>query len=267
MATLILLHMLSRVHNRVMSRPIGNFSLNLVVPPSSTTDGTAASGRLAAVVARLYALLMPRSKAFTANVNILNSTPLYPIKDYDRNYLRHGALQTGPGTCIVVDETSLTAGTLNNAGVKNVRVLSRLLQDQILEYDFQFHQMDFQVDNPCVVVSKGKSILPCDLRAVMTVPEDLLPTNLPEPTDDMLAGWRNYLLLSRQLAFDLSQQATEMVSDSLVALRKADPQVNEHTFHVRLTLARLFSVSYLEPDLSPERWQELSEFMSRVTLA
>jgi hypothetical protein len=173
-----------------------------------------------------------------------------------------GCLQLAAGTGLLLDETTMASGVLNDAGVKNVRVLSRVLQEQILQYDFVYHTpLDFNVDIPCVVVSKGKSILPCDLQIAVT--EDGFPEQLPQPSEEMLSAWRKYLLLARQLPFELSD-TSGMVSNSFVALRKEDARMNAASFHVLLTLTRLLAVSYLDVELSAARWDETLQLWREI---
>jgi hypothetical protein len=79
-----------------------------------------------------------------------------------------------------------------------------------LEYDFQYHKMDFQVDTPVVVVSSGKSLLPCDIVMRITGEDDDTKASPSQPDAGMLEAWRCYLQLARRLPFDISQEGTEV---------------------------------------------------------
>lgn len=61
----------------------------------------------------------------------------------------HTHAHTHTGTHLVVDETVLTPGQLNEQGVKNLTALGNLIQWQKLHYDFQYHTSEFE----CNVVS------------------------------------------------------------------------------------------------------------------
>jgi len=111
----------------------------------------------------------------------LNKTSFAPKKDYALNRLApNGAQLQLPsgnillcfslnyqetnsifvtGTVVLIDEISLRPGQLSSTGVKNLSTLSDLLQWQRVDYDFQYHKMEFSVDYPSVVLSDGNSLL------------------------------------------------------------------------------------------------------------
>ena len=55
---------------------------------------------------------------------------------------------------MLVDETALSAGQLNQDGVKNLTALGNVIQWQKLNYDFLYHTAEFHTDLVCVAVSK-----------------------------------------------------------------------------------------------------------------
>ena len=50
------------------------------------------------------------------------------------------------GSHILVDETSLSTGQLNEVGVKNLTALGNIIQWQKLNYDFHYHTVEFLTD-------------------------------------------------------------------------------------------------------------------------
>lgn len=60
-----------------------------------------------------------------------------------------------PGSHILVDETALSAGQLNQDGLKNLTTLGNVIQWQKLNYDFLFHTTEFHTD----LVSKCRHII------------------------------------------------------------------------------------------------------------
>lgn len=81
-------------------------------------------------------------------------------KDYDCNRLTTGLLQLSAHTHLIVDESRLQAGRLDQIGVKNVQALANVVRNQRLPYDFKFYQMDYDTDIPVLIFSEGKSLLP-----------------------------------------------------------------------------------------------------------
>ena len=62
----------------------------------------------------------------------------------------------------------MTDGQLDQAGVKNLTSLGTLITWQKVEYDFKFHNMEYQTDVPCLVISEGRSILPSDVQLMVS---------------------------------------------------------------------------------------------------
>ena len=108
------------------------------------------------------------------NMNTLRFTPK---KDYETNRMQSGKLQfsagvsrlifthafththvhippppppthpsTETGTLLVVDETQLSPGRLNEQGVKNLASLCHLCRWQRIHYDFQYYNTEFSCD-------------------------------------------------------------------------------------------------------------------------
>lgn len=53
-----------------------------------------------------------------------------------------GRLQLPPGALLLLDETNMAAGAINEAGVRSLQALGRVLGDQQLPVDFQFYQVE-----------------------------------------------------------------------------------------------------------------------------
>ena len=68
-----------------------------------------------------------------------------------------GPLQLASGTTLVLDETALSAGALNDRGVRNARALADLATTQELEMDFSFHAMRVPTDVNVVAVSGSRT--------------------------------------------------------------------------------------------------------------
>ena len=61
-------------------------------------------------------------------------------KNYDTNLMEQGYLATlTPGTVLIVDETNMQPGKIINNGVKNIKALATLIEEQAVEMDFQYY--------------------------------------------------------------------------------------------------------------------------------
>jgi len=132
------------------------------------------------------------------------------------------------------------------------------MDSQQLEYDFTYHVTDFAVDLPVLLISNGTSLLKPDLSV------ELKSIQLPPMqtiNSEILQTWRRYLLTSRQLSFNLDQDGSKMVHETIVSYRKHDQGLTEEYFHLLLTIARLLGVSYFEDKLLPVRWDQVKKII------
>ncbi|KAK3553342.1 hypothetical protein QTP70_001370, partial [Hemibagrus guttatus] len=90
----------------------------------------------------------------------MNTQRMVPRKDYTANRLVSGALQLGKNTSLVLDETHLEQGQLDTTGVQNITALGNLISWQKVDYDFNYHQMEFPCNINVLIMSEGRSLLP-----------------------------------------------------------------------------------------------------------
>lgn len=87
-------------------------------------------------------------------------------KDYDNNKLVPTILQLPKHSHLVLDETELEEGQLNDKGILNILCLINLIKFQKLQYDFKVYEMTYDADIPIMTFSKGRSILPVSIVIV-----------------------------------------------------------------------------------------------------
>lgn len=161
-ANYVLCHLISRVYARVSSEVLGKFSLNL-------TCSTVPTELLSDIVKKFYnliELLLPNSCYLPLTVENLNTKSFVPKKDYKTNRLQTGFLQLPKHTHIVLDETKLQTGKLEEAGCIAVADLTELIQTQQLNYDFRFYKIPFLTNFPVLIFGEGKSLLPVSSRFI-----------------------------------------------------------------------------------------------------
>ena len=61
-----------------------------------------------------------------------------PIQDYESNRVISSRLQLAKGTEVVLDETVLVPGRVDEKGIRNLTILGNLIQWQRLDYDFKW---------------------------------------------------------------------------------------------------------------------------------
>ncbi|KAM7385910.1 hypothetical protein PAMP_001953 [Pampus punctatissimus] len=151
-AEYLILHLISNVYTRRDVLPLGKFTLNLSGCPTASSYPE-----------RLYQILqqlVPSSYYLGMSLQNMNQMRLVPKKDYVANRLVSGALQLARNTSLFLDETQLEQGQLDTTGVRNVTALGNVISWQKVDYDFNYHQMEFPCNINVLIASEGRSLLP-----------------------------------------------------------------------------------------------------------
>ncbi|KAM9847821.1 mini-chromosome maintenance complex-binding protein [Aulostomus maculatus] len=253
-AEYLILHLISNVYARRDVLPLGKFTLNLSGCPS-----------VASYTQRLYQIiqqLVPSSYYLGMSLQNMNQMRLVPKKDYVANRLVSGALQLARNTSLFLDETQLEQGQLDTTGVRNVTALGNLISWQKVDYDFNYHQMEFPCNINVLITSEGRSLLPSDCRIHLQsqvtpahMEEYLSSIHMHPQTSSQLNKFRLYLSVARLLDYSISEDVTKSVEDDFVDMRKDDPQsITAEDLHRMLVVARLLCLSLGQTSLSRDTW-------------
>ncbi|KAG2462322.1 MCMBP protein, partial [Polypterus senegalus] len=247
-AEYLLLHLISDVYARHDVLPLGKFTVNLSGCPctSSYTER----------LYRIIQLLVPCSYHLCMTLHNMNSLKFIPHKDYAANRLVSGVLQLARNTSLFVDETQLEQGQLDSTGVQNLAALGNLIMWQKVDYDFNYHRMEFPCNINVLITSEGRSLLPVAPPHLEQYMQSLQDALLPS----LLTKFRVYLSLVRHLEYSISAEVTKAVEDDFVEMRKNEPRsVSAEDLHRMLVVARLLSLSVGQTSLSREWWQRTKE--------
>ncbi|XP_023281706.1 mini-chromosome maintenance complex-binding protein [Seriola lalandi dorsalis] len=253
-AEYLILHLISNVYSRRDVLPLGKFTLNLSGCPT-----------VASYTERLYQILqqlVPSSFYLGMSLQNMNQMRLVPKKDYVANRLVSGALQLARNTSLFLDETKLEQGQLDTTGVRNVTALGNVISWQKVDYDFNYHQMEFPCNINVLIASEGRSLLPSDcqihLQSQVAVPqmeEYMSSIHMHPQASSQLNKLRIYLSVARLLDYSISDELTKSVEDDFVDMRKDDPQsISAEDLHRMLVVARLLSLSLGQTSLSRDSW-------------
>ncbi|KAM4590859.1 mini-chromosome maintenance complex-binding protein [Odontesthes bonariensis] len=253
-AEYLILHLISNVYTRRDVLPLGKFTLNLSGCPV-----------VASYTERLYQIiqqLVPSSHHLSMSLQNMNQMRLVPKKDYVANRLVSGALQLARNTSLFLDETQLEQGQLDTTGVRNVTALGNLISWQKVDYDFNYHQMEFPCNINVLVASEGRSLLPSDCQvhlqpqmAPSQVEEYLSSVHMHPQASSQLNKYRIFLSVARLLDYSISDEVTKLVEDDFVDMRKDDPQsISAEDLHRMLVVARLLSLSLGQTSLCRDNW-------------
>ncbi|XP_034465077.1 mini-chromosome maintenance complex-binding protein [Hippoglossus hippoglossus] len=253
-AEYLILHLISSVYTRRDILPLGKFTLNLSGCPT-----------VASYTERLYQFiqkLVPSSYYLGMSLQNMNQMQLVPKKDYVANRLVSGAVQLARNTSLFLDETKLEQGQLDTTGVRNVTALGNLISWQKVDYDFNYHQMEFPCNINVLIVSEARSLLPSDCQIKVQsqvdpqhMEEYLSSIHMHPQTSSLLNKLRMYLSVARLLDYSISDEMTKSVEDDFVDMRKDDPQsISAEDLHRMLVVARLLSLSLGQTSLSRDSW-------------
>jgi hypothetical protein len=248
-AEYLLLHLVSSVYTRCGIMAVGKFTLNLCGCPSELSFSKRVSDALKNILPKCVNLAM--------TLNNMNTLNFVPKKDYKANRLISGVLQLSDSTELILDETALESGQLNTTGVQNVTALGTLISWQKLEYDFHFYKTDFKSNLQILVLSEGKSMLPCDchikLEASSPQPESLVNT-----AEDLQEMFRMYLGLVRFSSYSITTDMQKALQEDFVKARQQNPSgMTADDFHMHLLVSRLMALSFGSGSLTQELWEKV----------
>ncbi|KFW84765.1 Mini-chromosome maintenance complex-binding protein [Manacus vitellinus] len=252
-AEYLILHLISTVYARRDVLPLGKFTVNL--------SGCPRNSIFTEHIYRIIQQLVPASHRLQMTIENMNHSRFIPHKDYAANRLVTGVLQLASNTSLVVDETQLEQGQLDTTGVHNVTALGNLITWQKVDYDFNYHRMEFPCNINVLITSEGRSLLPSDCQVHLQ--PQIIPPNMEEYMSSLLTAvlpsvlnkFRIYLSLLRLLDYSISDEVTKAVEEDFVEMRKNDPEsITADDLHKTLLVARFLSLSAGQTTLSRERW-------------
>ncbi|CAG9857604.1 unnamed protein product [Phyllotreta striolata] len=247
-AEYLLCYLISEVYSRRDGLALGKFSLNISNVPVSTYPN---------YPKWLYNFIekfVTKSAYLPMTLDNLNALRFVPKKNYESNYLSSGVLQLSDHTRLVLDETKLSPGKLNSAGLDNVKAVSDCIEHQTVHYDFKYYPLEFDCDIPFLILSEGKTMLKSDVH-VKLEPDGMSLENFEriiEAADhflntQVLDNIRGYLTLAMSVEYTLNEDVEKFVQDEFVKMRR-DESVTAKDLHDLLVLARASHTDNLSTD-------------------
>uniref|UniRef100_A0A1E1WQ04 Mini-chromosome maintenance complex-binding protein n=1 Tax=Pectinophora gossypiella TaxID=13191 RepID=A0A1E1WQ04_PECGO len=258
-AEYLICHLIACVYLRQDTIALGQFCLNLSNLPTQKYPNYAK---------QLYDIIkqfVTKSYYLPLTIDNMNTMTLLPKKDYECNRLTSGVLQLSKGTHLVLDETKMEQGRLDNTGVHNVAALGHLIKNQKVEYDFKYYKMEFESDISVLVLSEGKSLLPSDYHVPLKPEEsslEIFDAIVEAATyylkEEIMNIIRVYLTNLKLVKYTISEDLQFVEEDFIEMRSKADSSnpVTADDLHRLLVLARLVSLSRGRDTLLKDCWDD-----------
>ncbi|CAH0551417.1 unnamed protein product [Brassicogethes aeneus] len=256
-ADYLICNLISDVYLRKDFMPLGKFSINITnIPIMQKIDYTK-------TLYEFIEMLVPKSHYFPMTLENLNDQTFIPKKDYDCNRLTSGILQLSKNTHFILDETKLTDGKLNAAGVNNIKAIASCIKNQKIAYDFNYYPIEYEVDIPFLILSEGKSMLTPDVHITLQPDETCLRTfsEIVEAAkqflnNDLLNELRVYLTFARLIKYEISDKIQDLVQQEFVNMRQKEKNISADNLHNLLVLARLVCISEGKSTLDEHCWKK-----------
>lgn len=232
-AELLLYSLLSRV--QVRSGLIGHFPLNL----TNIKDPSPILSCLSALIASAHVPL---------TLSLLNSLSFTPTKTDEE--FPHTALQLPDHTLVILDETALASGPLTPTGLQNVQILTNLVQNQTLKYNFNSSEIEFPTDLKIIVLSQGKSVL--QVPVVIQISEASACPPIP-------LHLKHYIEAASRLSSSITAEVSTLAEEYFLS-----SHISPAKLHRALTLSRYISQSYLSASARPPHWAHSLSLLSQV---
>ncbi|KAG4068450.1 hypothetical protein HA402_004790 [Bradysia odoriphaga] len=253
-AEYLMAHLISTVYVRSELECLGQFSLNLSNMPAPV---------LPVYTKLLYdiiEMILPASHYFPMTLDNLNLLQFSPKKDYSSNKLTSGLLQLAPHTNLVLDETQLQTGKLEASGVKAVSSIAYLINNQKVKCDFQYFDVEMNVNVPVLTLSEGKSMLPTNCHLPL-VPQqesiDLINETFEAAKFFLLPkldSIRRYLTILRIVKFNMNPDELTIIENDFVEMRR-EHGATPDDLHALIVLSRLIALCRGKTSLTGDLWQ------------
>lgn len=264
-AEYLILNLVSRVHSRAEPLAVGNFPLNISnIPPKQILTPTP-TNEFSHHFHRLLQNIVPRCVLLQLSMGFLEKEGIVPRKDYESNEIEDTVLQLADRSCLVVDETKVAPGPLNEKGFRSLRAIREIVLSQTIKYDFKYQEVMLNTDYPCLILSTTKSLIKETMEVKLN---DKAGTNYEAVNMLSKEAQRDLILYltvvgDPRISFKISPEVMERVKADYVEERTKEVAVNVDMLHNWVTMARLHAVSLGKSEMSMEDYFEVRKLEAK----
>lgn len=116
------------------------------------------------LLTKLFEKITSKSVYLALSLEDLEKKHYVSKKNYENNRLEIGKLQMTENTMICIDETHMSAGKLTEVGLRNLNFLNDFIENQMLQFDFSYHEIKVPCSCNIIVCSEGKTFLKANIN-------------------------------------------------------------------------------------------------------
>jgi len=117
-----------------------------------------------ALLTKLFEKITVKSLYLALTLEDLEKKHFVSKKNYENNRLEIGKLQMTENTLVCIDENQMSAGKLTEVGLKNLNFLNDFIENQMLQFDFSYHELKVPCSCNIIICSEGKTFLKANIN-------------------------------------------------------------------------------------------------------
>lgn len=215
---------------------------------------------MAADLSKLVSELAATTFAFDMSIDNLNKSKLFP--SHDGEDFSAGRLQLPTDSAVILNESALSEGELDQRGVKNVQCLTNSLNTQDLIFHFPFSEFKIPIDVSFIILSHGKSLLPSSISIALR-PSSVWNLNIKTSKIQM----RTYLARCRLQEVEISDSVSSRIQDDFVSKRKQGATTDQEDLSMSLALGKELARSHHRRMMTWEDYVRAAELRRKIVLA
>lgn len=171
--------------------------------------------------------------------------------------LKWGILQLAESTGVIIDETTLESGKLNEKGVRNYSRLYSAVNDATLHYNFEYCSTPIPINYKFLVVSQRLTILKVKFKVPISIKNAQYTAT---PIGQREIHWlRHAVMLAEVSDFVIKPDMVDFISKQYAdrrekASRRNEPLTTELELLGELDIARLIALSNKRTYLNLDDW-------------
>lgn len=241
-----ILFIFSQIFNRVGQKNIGSFPLNYFTNKNVTKYHL----KFLDLLKKIGIFVLAQK----VTISELNSKRFYPRYDIEKEVLETGEFQCCDKTYLVIDESEMNEGKLEDFGVKNFATLKNIIDFQTINYEYPYNNIEMPHDIEICIFSCNKSIFVSPFLCCVPIEESICEENEDiihnQNVIDSAFYYVNKIKFNQEFTneFKISKELCDLINKDYMSLHKND--FNIDLFDLIMRLARIRAISQNRKELT-----------------